>query len=140
MTVYVDDMRAPYGRMIMCHMISDTEDELHTMAQWIGVARRWHQGNHYDICLIKRDMALRRGAVPVTKRQAAAMVYNARHNVPMDPATAEDMMRGNIKKLLMTPVDVVLEKRPSDQEWEPRIIDSEEQQTLTELFGTHKDG
>lgn len=22
MTVYVDDMRAPFGRMIMCHMIS----------------------------------------------------------------------------------------------------------------------
>lgn len=54
MTVYVDNMRAPYGRMLMCHMIADTVDELHRMADRIGVARRWYQGDHYDICLAKK--------------------------------------------------------------------------------------
>jgi hypothetical protein len=41
--VYVDDMRAKYGRMVMCHLIADTDAELHAMAKAIGVARRWHQ-------------------------------------------------------------------------------------------------
>jgi hypothetical protein len=60
MTVYVDDMRARYGRMVMCHMVADTEAELHAMADRIGVARRWYQGDHYDVCLAKRALALKR--------------------------------------------------------------------------------
>ena len=59
MTVYVDDMRAPFGRLVMCHMIADTPAELHAMADRIGVARKWFQnkgsGPHYDIALSKRD-------------------------------------------------------------------------------------
>lgn len=78
MTVYVDDMRAPYGRMVMCHMIADTDAELHAMADAIGVARRWHQKpgtprSHYDIALSKRAAAVMRGAVEITWRQAGAM-------------------------------------------------------------------
>jgi hypothetical protein len=36
MTIYVDDMKAAFGRMKMCHMIADTDDELHAMADRIG--------------------------------------------------------------------------------------------------------
>lgn len=83
MTVYVDDMRAPYGRMVMCHMIADTDDELHAMAAAIGVARRWHQKpgtarSHYDIALSKREAAVMRGAVEITWRQAGAMTARRR--------------------------------------------------------------
>lgn len=82
MTVYVDSMRARLGRMIMCHMIADTEAELHAMADKIGVARRWHQGcgadSHYDIALGKRAMAVALGAVEITRRQCAAMIARRR--------------------------------------------------------------
>jgi hypothetical protein len=67
MTVFVDDMRAPFGRMVMCHMVADTEAELHAMADVIGLARRWYQGDHYDVSLAKRALAVRAGAVEVTR-------------------------------------------------------------------------
>lgn len=43
MTIYVDNMRANYGRMKMCHMVADSTDELLAMADRIGVARKWLQ-------------------------------------------------------------------------------------------------
>lgn len=49
--VYVDDMRAPYRMMVMCHMVADTPEELHAMAGHIGVARKWYQGDHYAFAL-----------------------------------------------------------------------------------------
>jgi hypothetical protein len=88
MAVYVDDMHqsalGSFGRMKMCHMIADTDEELHAMADKIGVARRWHQkppkasASHYDICTSKRAMAIRAGAVEITLRQAAMMCRNRR--------------------------------------------------------------
>jgi len=69
-TVYVDTMTARFGRMIMCHMLADTEAELHAMADRIGVARRWHQGDHYDICLAKKALAIKAGAIEITQREA----------------------------------------------------------------------
>ena len=87
MTVYVDDMyRYPmgqFGRMKMSHMIADTDEELHAMAQRIGVARKWHQApprhdSHYDIAQSKRAEALAAGAVPITLRQCSLMVKFSR--------------------------------------------------------------
>lgn len=79
MPVYVDDMRAPFGRMVMCHMVADTEAELHAMADRIGVARRWYQyphqsrWPHYDIALSKRALAVAAGAIEITDREAPAI-------------------------------------------------------------------
>lgn len=84
MTVYVDDMKAAFGTMIMCHMVADTDTELHAMAQVIGVARRWHQcppkvrNSHYDIALSKRALAVKAGAVEVTQKQVAGMCQQRR--------------------------------------------------------------
>lgn len=89
--VYVDDMRAPYGRMIMCHMVADTESELHAMADRIGIARKWHQGDHYDIALSKRALAVTNGAREITKRQLGAMCMIRRSGGKFgDPNTAVD--------------------------------------------------
>lgn len=98
MTVYVDDMfRRPMGRlgrMKMSHMIADTGAELHIMADRIGVARRWFQGDHYDISLSRRALAIEAGAVPVTMRQLAAMAFLRKRGLPMgDPATATERLR-----------------------------------------------
>lgn len=83
MPVYVDDMEAPFGRMKMCHMIADTDDELHAMADLIRVQRKWHQKpgtsqSHYDIALTKKAAALAAGALPITWRQAGAMTSRRR--------------------------------------------------------------
>lgn len=94
MTVYVDDMRARYGRLILCHMIGDTEEELHAMADRIGVARPWYQGDHYDIALTKRALAVRYGASEITQRQLGAMVFNRRCGWPTgSPEAAERIAR-----------------------------------------------
>jgi len=72
-SVYVDTMRASFGRMVMSHMIADTTDELLAMADRIGVARRWlqHAGTpkeHFDVCMSKRDAAVKLGAKVVDGR------------------------------------------------------------------------
>jgi len=97
MTVYVDDMRAGYGRMKMCHMLADTDEELHAMAELIGVQRKWWQspdhtsGSHYDIALSKRSLAVLCGAVEITLRQAGAM--NSRRRVSGELGPPEDARR-----------------------------------------------
>lgn len=100
MTVYVDNMRARYGRMVMCHMIGDDEQELHVMAERIGIARRWYQGDHYDICLSKKALAVAAGAVEITLRECAAM--NVRRRVTGElgsPCDAESWAKGHLKSL-----------------------------------------
>lgn len=37
------------ARARWCHMVADTEAELHAMADKIGLRREWYQGDHYDI-------------------------------------------------------------------------------------------
>lgn len=79
MTVYVDSMKAAYRNMVMCHMLADSDEELHDMAAKIGVDRRHWQspektsGSHYDICKTKRALAIKYGAVEITLRQASGM-------------------------------------------------------------------
>ena len=74
MSVYVDDMEAPYRGMKMCHMIADTIDELLAMADTIGVKRKWiqHKGTpkeHFDICLSKRALAVKAGAIEISQHE-----------------------------------------------------------------------
>ena len=72
MSVYVDNGRNAYGRMLMSHMIADTLEELHAMADQVGLRRKWFQVHasfpHYDLCQAKRALALQAGAVEVDRR------------------------------------------------------------------------
>lgn len=95
--VYVDDMKADYSpshrpgaKYILSHMIADTDEELHAMAARIGVARRWHQGDHYDITQSKKALAIKYGARAITWRQCSMMTINRRCGWPMGtPETAQ---------------------------------------------------
>lgn len=91
MSVYVDASLLKFGRMTMCHMIADTPDELHAMADQIGVARKWFQKPphfpHYDICKSRRILAVAAGAiesdrntlVAAMRRIHASGVFNVPH-------------------------------------------------------------
>lgn len=79
MPVYIDDYEAPYGRMLMCHMVADTTEELLDMVDKIGVQRKWIQypntyHEHFDICLSKKAKALKLGAIAITAREYASFV------------------------------------------------------------------
>lgn len=72
--VYVDESKHKFGRMVMCHMIADSTDELLEMADTIGVARKWIQAagtyrEHFDICKSKRALAVRAGAIELSGRE-----------------------------------------------------------------------
>jgi hypothetical protein len=73
MTVYVDDVRHQFGRMIMCHCWADTLDELLAMMDRIGVDRKWIQQPpkaswvHFDISLAMKAKAIAAGAVLTDK-------------------------------------------------------------------------
>ena len=98
--VYVDDMHETelgrFGRMRMCHMIADSDDELHAMADRIGVQRKWFQKpgterRHYDIATSKRALAVKAGAVEISMRQCSTMV--ARRRATGELGSPEDAER-----------------------------------------------
>lgn len=86
MSVYVDNARLPFGRMLMAHMVADTPEELKVMARQIGVSLRWFQAQasapHFDICLSKRALAVSAGAVELERREFVEVVQRIRQHWP----------------------------------------------------------
>jgi len=81
MSVFVDNARMGYGSMRMCHMLADSTQELLEMADRIGVKRKWIQSagtwrEHFDICLTKRELAIKNGAVEKSQKELALMRRN----------------------------------------------------------------
>lgn len=89
MAVYVDDVRHKFGRMVMCHMWADTLDELLTMADRIGVARRWLQQPpkaswvHFDVSLGAKAKAIEAGAILTDRFGPAEFVARSKGNQKM---------------------------------------------------------
>lgn len=90
MVVYVDEI-VDYGDTVKqllghakwCHMTADTMDELHEMAELIGLKRSWFQNKdgvtwHYDIVPTKRVLAIRSGAVPVDMHKMGEIISKRR--------------------------------------------------------------
>jgi hypothetical protein len=72
MAVYIGTRKYKYGRWVLSHMVADTLEELHKAAQWAGLDKKWFQDKpkrpHYDICQIRKELAIRHGAILVNDR------------------------------------------------------------------------
>lgn len=98
MPVYVDNMQAKLGRMVMCHMMADTTEELLAMADHIGVHRRYIQypgtaREHFDIALSKRAIAVRAGAKEVTKKDLGRLIIARRKSDSIGRKNENDNQR-----------------------------------------------
>ena len=56
-----------------CHLLADTESELHFFAEQLGMRREWAQGDHYDLVPSRRKRALFLGAIEVGDAWAVAV-------------------------------------------------------------------
>ena len=70
MAILVDTPIWPFRGRLWCHLVSDTSyDELHELAEALGIPRRGFQGDHYDLPEEMRDAAIALGAQPVSGRE-----------------------------------------------------------------------
>jgi hypothetical protein len=68
--VLVDPAIWPFRDRLWCHLVSDSSyDELHVVAEALGIPRRGFQGDHYDLPADLREAAIALGAEPVTGRE-----------------------------------------------------------------------
>jgi len=80
MSVYVDPLfdtrgwSANWPYPFACHLMADSDEELHALAAKLGLKRAWHQTNpphavsHYDLTVRKRARAVELGAIEVEAR------------------------------------------------------------------------
>jgi hypothetical protein len=94
MAVYVDPLMSRgwiiYGRPVAnCHLFTDalSLDELHAIAQRIGMQKRWFQNSasapHYDLTPDRKFDAIAAGAIEVGSRHAA-QIWQARRAMLAD--------------------------------------------------------
>ena len=82
--LYVDHVKATFGRMKMSHLMADTQEELLRAAGALGLRRSWLQNEdqpteHFDVSESKRKLAIDQlGALPVTSRQLMEVVRRKR--------------------------------------------------------------
>lgn len=81
-----------------CHLFADTDDELHTFAESIGLKRAWFQIgggrytlHHYDLTAGKQKQAIRAGAVLLETNREIVARWKAIHK-------AEGRNRQRLKK------------------------------------------
>jgi hypothetical protein len=81
MAAYVNKLRTRYGSLRFCHLLADSQDELHAMALKLGMDRRNFQTDgipHYDLSLAKRDSAIAAGAQVIGRAQLLQLVRRFR--------------------------------------------------------------
>jgi hypothetical protein len=104
MAVYVDKAQNQLGRMRMSYLVADTEEELHAMADRIGLRRERFQPKsspHYDVSRQKRALALRFGAIEVDRKGLVEVLQRNRKQAQQlpDPARQQGQARGREQSL-----------------------------------------
>lgn len=99
MTVYVDAARHRLGRMLMCHMVATTGDELLAMADTIGVDRRHLQEagtyrEHFDVCKAKRALAVKAGARELQQGELARFLAAKKSGKPFIAQPSPNVIAG----------------------------------------------
>jgi Protein of unknown function (DUF4031) len=83
---YVDTVRSYPGSGLrfteFCHLLADTPDELHAMADALGIPRRFYQDHpwrwHHDLPSHLRPRAVELGAREVTMHEVGALLRTRR--------------------------------------------------------------
>ena len=91
MACYVDTVRsypdAGLRHTEFCHLLADTRDELHAMAEQLGIPRRYFQDHpwrwHHDLPEPLRPRAVELGAQEVTMHQVGALLKRRRADLGM---------------------------------------------------------
>lgn len=69
MAILVDQARWPWRGNYWCHLVTDSHlGELHDFAEQLGCRRVGFQGDHYDIDVETRQLAIELGAVELDSR------------------------------------------------------------------------
>jgi len=77
---YVHPSARKYGDY-WCHLLADTEAELHAFAGRIGARRSWFQAHatpHYDLTPARRERAVRAGAIQIDSRKTVRLIRKLR--------------------------------------------------------------
>lgn len=92
MTCYVDAVHNYPGAGLrfseFCHLLADTREELHAMADSIDMPRRFFQDHpwrwHYDLPRHLRGRAVGNGARELTLHEVGALLRQRRRALPSD--------------------------------------------------------
>lgn len=71
MAIYIGTKEYKYDRTIMSHMVADTLEELHEMAENCGIVRRHFQDGkrpHYNVCKESKKLVINKGAILVNNK------------------------------------------------------------------------
>lgn len=107
MPVYVDKLQTvtPKGAQARrvgnrwCHMTADSLDELHAMAEQIGMKREWFQPHatfpHYDLVPSRRARAVALGAIEEGLLAGVHRMLAARATATETPSAGDDADRSS---------------------------------------------
>lgn len=89
-----------------CHLSSTPDDadfaELHRLAAHIGMRRAWFQGDHYDLTPGRRRLAVRAGAVEITRLEMSmVLLYDRKGRERPDYGTPDKTARQPLQPSLI---------------------------------------